>query len=68
MKKIKREKKSGFITEVEKNDVLSRAKRTLKQVKESAIEKDKVPYRIDHRTIIMVSKSKYKELIKNKNK
>lgn len=62
----KNNKKGGYITGQEKNDIHSRAKRTLEQVKHSKIEQNKIPYRVDHRTIIMVSKKKYKELIKNK--
>ena len=62
----KKNKKGGYITDQEKNDIHSRAKRTLEQVKHSKREQNKIPYRVDHRTIIMVSKKKYKELIKNK--
>ena len=66
MEKKDKKDKGGYITDQEKNDIHSRAKRTLEQVKHSKREQNKIPYRVDHRTIIMVSKKKYKELIKNK--
>ena len=56
--------KSGGITIEEKNLIKSKAEKLLDEVKNSKTEKEKVPFRVDSRTIIMVSPKKYKKLMK----
>lgn len=56
--------KSGGITIEEKNTIKTKAAKLLEEVKNSKKEQEKVPYRVDSRTIIMVSPKKYKKLMK----
>lgn len=60
--------KSGAITNEENRQLLSQAEKALKQVKNNPKERRKVPYRLDSRTVILVSKKKYKELKRNEAK
>lgn len=57
--------KSGAITNEENRQLLSHAEKLLKQIKNNPKERSKVPYRLDSKTVILVSKKKYKELKKN---
>ena len=56
--------KSGGITIEEKNTIKTKAVKLLEEVKNSKKEQEKVPFRVDSRTIIMVSPKKYKKLMK----
>jgi len=55
--------KSGGITIEEQRSIKQRAIQLLEEVKNSKKEQEKVPFRVDSRTIIMVSPKKYKKLI-----
>lgn len=56
--------KSGGITIEEQRSIKQRAVQLLEKVKNSKKEQEKVPFRVDSRTIIMVSPKKYKKLMK----
>ena len=56
--------KSGGITIEEQRSIKQRAIQLLEEVKNSKKEQEKVPFRVDSRTIIMVSPKKYKKLMK----
>ena len=56
--------KSGGITIEEQRGIKKRAIQLLEKVKNSKKEQEKVPFRVDSRTIIMVSPKKYKKLMK----
>lgn len=58
-------KKPGAITNEEARGLLSMAERILEKTKNNPKELMKVPYRINSKTVILVSKKKYKELKKN---
>lgn len=57
--------KSGAITNEENRQLLNQAEKVLQQTKNNPKELMKVPYRINSKTVILVSKKKYKELKKN---
>ena len=57
-------RKGGAITHTDKQDQHSVAIRTLNKVKSCAKELSKIPIRVDHKTIIMVSPKKYKQMKK----
>ena len=54
----------GAITTIEKNTLRSRATEVLHKVKSNLKEQKKVPYRVNARTVILVSPSKFKTLNK----
>lgn len=60
---MKREK-PGAITNEEARGLLSMAERVLEKTKSNPKEIKKIPYRVNSRTVILVSSKKYKELKK----
>lgn len=62
-----RKLKSGSITYIEKNHLKEEADKILEKAKELERKTKRIPYRIDDRTVILVTPSKYKQL-KNKKK
>ena len=64
---MKREK-TGAITNEEARGLLSMAERVLEKTKSNPKEIKKIPYRVNSRTVILVSSKKYKELKKNEIK
>ena len=62
-----RKLKGGSITYIEKNHLKEEADKILEKAKELERKTKRIPYRVDDRTVILVTPSKYKQL-KNKKK
>lgn len=64
--KSKAKLKCGAVYEEEKRTLRTRAINLLREAKSNPEEQKKVPFRVDHRTIILVSPARRLELLNQK--